>query len=105
MAPPVGFDDWLWPAGDRPDGPERQRQHKHHLGTNGTLTVALLAGTTYACGGAGESDFSGSISDSGNGSLVMNGTGIYGMLGANSVSKLTVNPAPSRSMATAARAW
>ena len=44
---------------------------------------------TYSNGSLGESDFSGSIS--GNGTLVMNGTGTYGMLGANSADSLTVN--------------
>ncbi len=62
-----------------------------YLGTNGTLTVAPLASVTYSNGGAGESDFSGSISDIGNGTVVMNGSGIYGMLGVNSVSNLAVN--------------
>ncbi len=58
------------------------------LGPRGTLTVAPLASVTYSNGGVGESDFSGSLS--GNGTMVMNGTGTYGILGANSVSNLTV---------------
>jgi autotransporter-associated beta strand protein len=58
------------------------------LGTNGRLTVAPSAVATYN-GGTGESDFAGSIT--GNGTVQMNGTGTYGMMGANSVANLTVN--------------
>ena len=57
----------------------------------GSLTVAPSSTVTYASGGPGESDFSGSISDSGIGTVEMDGTGIYGMLGVNSVANLTVN--------------
>jgi autotransporter-associated beta strand protein len=60
------------------------------LASAGTLTVAPSSSVTYSNGGLGESDFSGSISDGG-GTVVMNGTGIYGMLGVNSVANLTVN--------------
>ena len=58
------------------------------LGTGGTLTIAPSASVTYS-NGLGESDFSGSIS--GSGTVVMNGTGTYGMLGANSADSLIVN--------------
>ena len=58
------------------------------LGTGGTLTVAPSSSVTYN-GGIGESDFSGSIS--GSGTVQMNGTGIYGMLGVNSAANLIVN--------------
>jgi fibronectin-binding autotransporter adhesin len=58
------------------------------LGTGGTLTVAPSSSGTYNAG-TGESDFYGSIS--GSGTVVKNGTGIYGMLGANSVANLTVD--------------
>ena len=62
-------------------------------GGAGPLTLAPAAGTNYAVGSAGESDFYGYIMDSGSGGeLVMNGTGTYGMLGSpNSVDSLTVN--------------
>jgi autotransporter-associated beta strand protein len=53
-----------------------------------TLTVAPSLSGTYN-GGVGESDFAGSIS--GSGDVRMNGTGTYGMLGANSVASLTIN--------------
>ena len=53
-----------------------------------TLTVAPVAGGTYN-GGVGESDFAGAIS--GNGTLQMNGSGVYGLLGTNAVANLTVN--------------
>jgi fibronectin-binding autotransporter adhesin len=58
------------------------------LGTGGTLTVAPSASVTYS-NGVGESDFSGSIS--GSGTVFMNGTGTYGMLGVNSAASLVVN--------------
>ena len=58
------------------------------LGTSGSLTIAPSSSGAYN-GGTGESDFSGSLS--GGGTVVMNGTGIYGMLGVNSVANLTVN--------------
>ena len=62
-------------------------------GGAGTLTVAPSSATNYAVGGLGESDFYGYVMDSGSGgALVMNGSGIYGMLGTlNSVDTLTVN--------------
>ncbi len=62
-----------------------------NLGTSGRLTIAPSSSMTYSNGGLGESDFSGSISDGGNGTVVMNGAGTYGMLGVNAVSKLIVN--------------
>jgi fibronectin-binding autotransporter adhesin len=55
---------------------------------NSTFTVAPLSGGTYN-GGTGVSDFAGSID--GTGTLRMNGTGTYGILGANSVANLIVN--------------
>jgi autotransporter-associated beta strand protein len=58
------------------------------INVDSTLTVAPLSSGTYN-GGVGESDFAGSIS--GSGTVRMNGTGTYGMLGANSVANLTVN--------------
>ncbi len=58
------------------------------LGSGGTLTVAPAAAGTYN-GSVGESDFAGSIS--GSGTVRMNGTGIYGMFGANSAANLIVN--------------
>jgi fibronectin-binding autotransporter adhesin len=54
----------------------------------GTLTVAPSSSVTYSNGGLGESDFYGSIS--GSGTVQMSGTGIYGMLGANSADSLTI---------------
>jgi len=58
------------------------------LGSRGTLTVAPLAAGTYN-GGTGISDFAGSIS--GGGTVQMDGTGTYGMMGVNSVANLVVN--------------
>lgn len=58
------------------------------INVNSTLTVAPLAGATYNSG-VGESGFDGSIS--GSGTVRMNGTGTYGMLGGNSVANLVVN--------------
>ena len=58
------------------------------LGTGGTLTVAPSAVGSYNSS-TGESDFAGSIS--GSGTVRMNGTGTYGMLGVNSAATLTVN--------------
>ena len=58
------------------------------VNVNSTLTVAPLAAGTYNSG-VGESSFGGSIS--GTGTLRMNGSGTYGMLGGNSVANLTVN--------------
>ncbi len=55
---------------------------------SGTLTVAPSATTTYN-GGPGISDFAGAIS--GAGTVVKNGTGTFGMLGANSIASLTIN--------------
>jgi len=65
----------------------------HSAGTSianvdSTLTVAPLSGETYN-GGVGASDFAGSIS--GSGTVRMNGTGTYGMLGPNAVQNLVVN--------------
>jgi len=54
----------------------------------GTLTVAPSATNIYN-GGMGVSDFAGSIS--GSGTVVKNGTGSWGMLGANSMANLTIN--------------
>jgi autotransporter-associated beta strand protein len=54
----------------------------------GTFTVVPSASVTYS-NGLGESDFSGAIS--GTGTVVKNGTGTYGMLGANSAANLTIN--------------
>jgi autotransporter-associated beta strand protein len=64
------------------------------INVNGVLTVAPVAGGTYNTGiGTGESVFAGAISGnlSGPGTLVMNGTGIYGMWGTNAVANLIVN--------------
>ncbi len=58
----------------------------YNLGS--TFTVSPAAGGAYDSG-AGVSDFAGSIS--GSGTLRKNGTGTYGMLGANSVANLIVN--------------
>jgi fibronectin-binding autotransporter adhesin len=55
---------------------------------NDTFTVAPLAGGTYNSG-VGVSDFAGAVS--GSGTLRMNGTGTYGLLGANAVANLVVN--------------
>jgi len=57
----------------------------------GVLTVAPSSGGNYNLG-PGESGFSGSISGIYvNNAVIMNGTGTYGMLGANSVANLTIN--------------
>jgi autotransporter-associated beta strand protein len=58
------------------------------MNVGSTLTVAPLSGGTYN-GGVGVSDFAGSIG--GTGTVRMNGTGTYGMLGANAVANLIVN--------------
>ena len=55
---------------------------------DGVFTVNASSSGNYN-GGTGEADYSGSIS--GNGTFRMNGTGIQGLLGANSVANLTVN--------------
>jgi len=55
---------------------------------SGTLTVTASASGTYNSG-TGISDFAGSVS--GSGTVVKNGAGTWGMLGANSISKVTVN--------------
>jgi len=58
------------------------------VNVNGTLTVAPSASVTYNSD-VGISDYAGSIS--GSGTAVKNGTGTWGLLGANSISKVTVN--------------
>ncbi len=55
---------------------------------SGTLTVAPAAAGTYN-GGVGISDFAGAIT--GSGTVIKNGTGTFGMLGANSIANLTLN--------------
>jgi len=57
----------------------------------GTLTVAPSSSGIYNLG-VGESGFSGSItSDYPESTVIMNGTGIYGMLGGNSIKHLIIN--------------
>ena len=73
---------WIWAASRRRCKPFRaERQREHRAWHGGTLIVAPSATGTYNSG-VGVSDFAGSIS--GSGTVRMNGTGTYGMLGANS---------------------